>query len=567
MSSTRFLACAVAMWIVVVTVIASGGPLLTNDGPAHFFGAFVHANIDQPALGFADHYLLHLPPSSRGFVDLFLPLYELLDKEQSTYTLTVVVCVTIWMIGALFAAVQIHGTASASQLVIVCFAFQTAYFFGLFPFILGTGFAFLGLGLWMRCSARPWFGTFLAGSCFFLAARCHVVAAAAVGLLLAADAISRGRRIALIGALAGLPVCWVVFELRQRVASSAAEIFYTPLLERLQHFPDGFIPGPFWKTWPALVLVIAGFVLGRRTPRRALALVAAGLLAVSIVLPRDFMGWQFAGWRFIPIAAVVGLALLPVPATWWGRVVVASIGALQLGWSAWFHHDQRRESAPLLAAIETIEPKPRFRFPIVRHQADNSVYFMSPNIHLGQLVTARTGGAIFFGHDTSLAYHFILLKDGPVIPEAAKMSVGLLPGLPGDAMMSRLMTRAARFDGVVYYGFPEEAAYLRTLGYEITFASGRLIVADLVGCPLTLQVEGATEPVTVAVGLGGVNEPVSQFTVNPGGVPDHSHTIERFPCGARWMTVSGAHQRCTRVEGEVAVLRCTLPAAASTQTP
>lgn len=566
LSPTRFVTLAALAWIVVVAIVwSSGGHLLTNDGPAQLFSGFVEAELHNPALRFADYYQLNIPPSSRGFRDLFLVFYRWLKTWETAYLISVTCCLTLWIVGALFLAVTISGRRSITHILLVFLSLQTSYYFGFYPFILGMGFCFIGLGLWLTFAERPALATLLAMLCFFLGARCHVVAAGIVGVLVAADALSRGKRATLCGALVGLPVVWVLFELRQRIAGSPADVFYGPLIERILRFPDGFIPGPAWKTWPAFVVVIVGFVQAcRARPRhKAIMLTAFALVLVALAVPRDFLGWQYASWRFLPIACVVGVAFLEVPRTWIGRTLVAGVGASQLVWAGWFHLDQRAEYAPFFAAIEKIGPKPAFRFPIIRAPAQQTIYQMSPDLHLGQLVAMRTGGATYYGHDHHPGQHSILIFDGPLLPTAADVTARRVPGRPGDVAMAAALTRAARFDGVIYYGFADEADYLRKTGYQIVFQDGPLIVADLVGCPLEIVVENATSAVTVAVGFEGTGEPVHEFSLVPGATSTHSHVIERFPCGRRWLTVKGEQQRCDkgRVVGTGPSLRCVLAAA------
>jgi hypothetical protein len=347
-----------------------------------------------------------------------------------------------------------------------------------------------------------------------------------------------------------------------RVLSSPGDVFYVDGFDRLTQLPDAFIPGPFWKTWPAFALVLVGFFQGRRSPRRGLLFVGFLFLMLAMVLPRDFLAWQYAGWRFLPVAAVVGWAFLRVPSSWPGRVVVVAVAVAQLGWSAWFHLDQREKDAPFLQALEKIPPAPMFRFSILRVPPDNIVYEMNPFIHFAQMVTMRTGGSTYYGHQMTPAYHWILLKDGPLIPEAATMAHKTIVGAAGDAAMSLMMTRAARFDGLVYYGYPEEADYLRKIGYQIVFQEGGLIVADLVGCPVTLSVHNVTSPVTVAVGFENGIEPLAEFTLTPGADTSYSQTLDRVPCGRRWLSVSGEKQGCAKSFGDDAV-SCALTAPAT----
>ena len=568
--AARFLAVAAVSWGVVVAVMLAGGVLLTNDGPCHLFAGWVHANIKDPELGFADFFLLHLPPTSRGFLDVFSPLYALAYDWKFAYVVTQITCTTAWIVGGLLVANALTGRSSIAHLIIVFCSLQTAYYLGFFPFILGGGLAFVGLGLWMKLREHLLWGAALAAACFFLAARCHVFVAALIGVLLAADALSRGRRTTLVASLVGLPVVWVLVETWSALPPSAGGTVYVDGWERFAQLPDAFIPGPFWKTWPPLLLVLAGFAQGRTTPRRAMLIAGLIILVAGIALPRDFLGWQFGGWRFLPVAAVVGWSFLPAPSSWAGRGLLALIAASQLGWSLWFHLDQHKKNAPLLAAMEKIPPSPLFRYPIIRIPHENIIYQMSAHIHLGQMVTMFAGGASYYGHHSSPAYHAVLLKDGPVIPAGADMSPHRVPGDVGDDNMALVMTRAARFDGIIYYGHPTEVDYLKQIGYEVVFQEAGLIVANLVGCPLTINVDNATSPVTVSVGFEPGREPVHEFTLVPDAeTTTYSHTIERLPCGERWVKAEGANLRCDKVTGSGANLGCTLrkPSPGASQEP
>ncbi|MDP2342882.1 MAG: hypothetical protein Q8O67_18145 [Deltaproteobacteria bacterium] len=549
---------AVLAWVAVVVVIAIGGFLPTNDGPCHLFAGWVRANFADPHLRYFDFFWLHDPPTARGFIDIFIAAFALIPNEETAYFITVSICVTTWCVGGLLTASALASRVSITHLLIVACSLQTSFYMGFFPFILGGGLAFVGLGLWLRLQDRLWLATLLAAFCFFLSARCHIFAAGLVGLLLAADALSRGLRATLAGTVVGLPLCLVVFQMLDHLRSSKSDVLYTEGWERLTQFPDAFIPGPWWKTWPPLLLVVVGFAQGRGSARRGVLFVGFLLLIAAVVLPRDFLGWQFAGWRFLPIAAVVGWAFVRVPASKVGQVVLLAVGVSQLAWSAWFHLDQQEKNAPLLAALKKLTPHPMFRFPIVRVRPDDIVYGMNPRLHLGQLVTMRTGGTIFYGHHLSAAYHALLLKDGPVLPDTKDMNPTHFIGQPGDASMSLMMTRAARFDGITYYGYPDEADYLRKIGYDVVFQEGGLIVADLIGCPLTINMKNVTSPVTVAIGFENGNTPINEFTLNPGVETSYSHTIDRIPCGRRWLIAAGPRQECSKIIAEGASLDCTL---------
>lgn len=557
MSKRLYFAIVFGIWVFTVFVISWTGFLFTNDGPCHLFGALVNQEYDNPALDFSRYYFPSRPASSRGFVEIFDLFYSLSGQWMFAYQATVISCVTVWFVGTLSFAWVCCGEGRWPHLLLASFGFQTAYLMGTFPFLLGTSLAFLGFALWRHFESRHAVVAVVAAAVvFFFAARCHVFAAGVVGLLLGVDALSRGVKSTARAAIIGLPVLLVGFQSRAPTAHGWNGV-YSPFPLAFTHLPDAFIPGPVWKTWPVLLLILyfAYTARGAKT-QRMLWISAILCIFLTAILPRDFLSWEYAGWRFLPVGCVVALALAPDARAALVKAAVGAALALQLGWSTWFLVDQQEANAPLLGAIGALEPAPRQRFPIVRAQPRKMPLGISSYIHFGQMVTIETGGQIFYGHDTNPLFHWILLKDGPVIPEGANMLPQFALGKPGDATFDEAVSRASRFEGVAYYGYAEDAAFLTQAGYRITFQRDRLILADLVGCPLSVQVDGATAGVDVDVGFGRAAEAVSTFHLEPGDQRSHTLTVDRFLCGERWVRVRGAHQRCDARGG--ASLVCTL---------
>jgi len=141
-------------------------------------------------------------------------------------------------------------------------------------------------------------------------AHAHVFAAVMVGLAvfaIAARSDDRTRAVVAV-VVAGLPALLLAVFVATRAAPVVGVWVNSDALERVSVVAWGFVGGPAWRAWPPVVVAVVGLAQGLRSDQRerAVVVVAAGLVLLAWVLPRDAPGWQLVS----PRPLLLGLTLL-----------------------------------------------------------------------------------------------------------------------------------------------------------------------------------------------------------------------------------------------------------------
>jgi hypothetical protein len=505
------LVCALGL---AVTILQSSF-LLTNDGPEHLFAGFVHNHFDDPAYAFGDYVVLNLPATSHGFVQIFA-LVEPWLGWRAGYAATLVVIAELWGLAFFAVVVALDRRRWPLGLAGFALALQWAFWIGLLPFQLSTAFALgaIATGVYRARGASAADGRTQSGAdvvtaaLLLLAALCHPLPAALGGGMLVLVALlgPPGRRATRLGVLAlcGAPAALVALTARDAVGGPSS---WAPVVERLTLPLDHFASGPAWRGGVVVVAALVGIVVAATRGAaldRALALAAAILLAIAIASPMTASGWEFFSPRFLPLGLSVPVALLPLERLD-GRARTAAllcVGAFVVGsfvWAGRFHRELDRLTAPALAVLDDVKPRPAFRQPLILRKLDAPlpVPAMAPLLHMARTYAVVAGGTVPYGHDSLSPLHHLLRR--PELP--APINAGYLPGLQrvprqDDELRWRFkLTHLAQWSrrtggDVIVFGDGEDLDAFVAAGYVAEARAERVMLARFAGCAASIVVDG-----------------------------------------------------------------------------
>jgi hypothetical protein len=415
-------ACAVGLALTILVE----RPFLSNDGPAHAAGRFIHDHIDDPALGYAKFHVATSPWSSRGFDEIF-SFANRITNAIDALDITVVVVAEAWAFAFLAFVAALDRRRAIVGLLGFGFALQASLYLGFYPFMLGTAFSLLAFAVSLYwcvprvgdgpavdvVAARPRVLPHLAiAALLALSAHCHVVATAITGLVLGSFVLARTPPRAWpahLGALffASLPALAIAYLARGAAGDVAGQqlLDWRDVLERTAFIERGFQPAGVIRPLAALALALAGVLscahslraTGARTaspapatspqpasddhapeksvssPRaeeRALLVVGVAFLILSMALPRDLVSWQLANVRLLPIATAALVSLLAIERfTARNQIVVVTVVvayvAGSFAWAASFERALADATKNALAGLEKLPPEPRDWLPVI----------------------------------------------------------------------------------------------------------------------------------------------------------------------------------------------------------
>jgi hypothetical protein len=577
-----------------LALVASAGLLValgivrylpTHDGPQHVFLAHLENHFSDPrATYYSDYYKPTTALASKGFSLVYGPLAELMPW-RSALQVTLGVIVLTWAWGVLAFVNAVSPQRRLLGLMGFALAFQWSLYMGFFSYLLSTSVGLFTLAVAFGAKEWPWRRRVAIGALLLVQAVCHVFAAEVVGLALVVLVVCRHsknawpRELGLLASM-GLPTALIGIHAAGWIGTTAvdlpnsqAEPIWPALAVRIELLASAFAAGPWWRAWPPVLLALAGVVFGvRRTMRRLASAEERALLVMSVLLgfaalalPLHSRQWEFMSVRFIPMAVVFGLALVPVE-TFERRAALAVQGAVvlltvsALGWAGW--HNKRLEQAcgPALAGLDADLKRTGPRLPIVLDPSCNALsekkVFVLPGaeplLNLGALYAVQQGGVVPYAFVNIPQLHgFVLTRGGyrrfPDMPDRKTFWGGLAQSDPvADAPFRRtLLTGLARsgsgYDDVIFYGPPSDREQISQRGYVTDFERAGMWIGHYRGCALKLEVANASPrsaPLIVQYGWPGSAEPVQSQSVPPSDASKSTTTVigwESAPCGPIWV--------------------------------
>ncbi len=565
----------VASAVALAGVICIEVPFLSNDGPSHVQGAFIHARLHDASLGFAERFVANSPWTSRGFDNVFRWLLPALGWRLAMQT-SIVIVAELWAVSFFVFVVALAPRRAVVGLLGFPLALQTSLYFGFYPFMLGTAFGLLALAAFVR-KERPGVVDHVAtGVLLLLAAYCHVFAAGLAGLAAGAVVLARGEgrgpllRAWLALFVASLPAL-VIMVLASRTAvdvrGGGGEPLFPGLVERTLFVESAFQPRGLLRPFACLALACGGALIAVRGGRRGtgrreergLVVVGAALVLVSMSLPRDFLSWQLFDVRCLPLGTALLFALVAVErAGVRGKavavVVIAGYAVGSFASAARLHAEIRDAARPALAGLGKVKPHPLDYLPVIvsfwgARRESFGIDSFTPLIHVDALYAMELGGATAYAQDRIASMHLALRKapwQGDV-PEKESWLEVARARTPEDRrrLLRVLLSHASTDEGVIFYGEPQDRALLDEAGFVPTFADGGLFIGTFQGCDGVIELSGLDGPADAVAGWWPRRSPLLRVHLLPDQEGVATAVLPRMGCGEVWLDVP--HHRCAGV--------------------
>jgi hypothetical protein len=413
----------------------------------------------------------------------------------------------------------------------------------------------------------------------------HVFSAALSGFVIGVIFVGRagrGRRALECArvALMGLPAM-TVFALSMmgqrglaRVAFSS-EIEWEPLRARLTELPRIVVPGPAVRGWLALALVLvalgsAGVRWRRRTlghDEGAVAFASAILLLFGVAAPLNLPGWQYFAPRFVPLACLLALTLVPIERLKGLRAraltvsATTAVASISLFVSARFHQRVASGCAEALSGLDAPLRRTFLQLPVVldaycgvaAEPSESEVPYLAPLQHAGALYAVAHGGSVPYLFEGSAAIHAFRSRKDPtfVVPIPPVDHYWALlasdPFVHDPAVRGRVLTELAAFgmpyeDVLLFGARPDDEAAWLARGYLADWQKPSLLIARFRGCSLGVALPAAAARERPRLGLGPW--PIDESSVDiviPVPSPDAPDIVtlplKHMMCGDMWIRV------------------------------
>lgn len=579
---TRFSTASFFTVALLLSVLAGAAVLVppylpTNDGPEHVFSSHAAQRLDDPSLGYGKHLKLGTTFSQAGFGHL-LALFEAFLPWRLALRVVLAFMVLLWAWGVVTLAAAVAGRRRLwLGLVGFAAAVQWVLYMGFFPFYLSSGFGLYVLALAFMRDRWDLRWRLLLSAALTIQTFLHPVPALSSVVVLGAVVVTRTPMRQLAGeaarlALMVLPVGLVVLASTGPAPGNASGFWLMPAGERALLAMKMFVSGPLWRWAPLPAAAVTGAALCLvhkcwRKERKQGALLLAGLLFALLATqaPYHIPNWNFFHMRFSPLAVVLLVLLLPVER--WSRPLrVAGLGLLLTyaaasnAWALGYNLRLYRASEDLLSGLDVPLRRSGVRLPlIIEPRAGEPQAFLEraipaclANWNTGALYAVAQGGVPAFGFAESETLHELVWRwpvgQGLRPPRPARgfehwLSEPALLALPGGrkAAVTRLLAYAPYYEDVIFYGRPEEVAWLHERRFDIDYEKAGLAIARFHACPATLAVEP---------GPAGHHAAFVEFGWTPASQPAQSlrlpampgaHTAREIPfvspCGDVWFRV------------------------------
>lgn len=593
-SGRATVALALAASLGLIAALSVVRYLPTHDGPQHVYLAHLDNHFSDQGAIYADYYTPTTALSSKGFALLYGPLAELF-AWRSALQITLGLIILVWAWGALALTNAVSPERRVLGLVGFAVAFQWSLYMGFFSFVLATGIGLFVLAV--AFGSAEWRGKrrLAIGALLFAQAVCHVFAAELVGLALVVLVLFRHfkrpgwqRELGWL-AVMGIPTGVIAAHAAGLIGSSVAlpdfqpQALWPPIGERISLLAGAFAAGPWWRAWPPVVLAVIGVVFGVRrararltTPEERTLLVMSVLCGVAaLALPLHSRQWEFMSVRFIPMAVMFGIALVPVE-TFERRTSHALHGALvvvtvaSIAWAGWHNKQLERACGPALAGLDADIKRRGTRLPIILDTGCNALSetkafalpHVEPLLNVGPLYAVQQGGVVPYAFAGIPQLHgFVLTRGGykrfHVIPERKQLWGGLVYSDPiqqaalRQGLLTTLASAGAAYEDVIFYGRPQDRAQISARGFTTDFEQGNLWIGHYRGCPMKIELE-LPEERTAAVLVEYGWQPLPEragFEIVPSLARTEGGVIvvdwKSAPCGPVWVRAGTANDTPT----------------------
>jgi hypothetical protein len=408
-----------AAWAVFTAWLVWGFPPPV-DLPGHAAQLETLANLVRGDPEVARYYEIRFPLGYGLDYWLFLPL-ALLRNGAFAARIDLWVILQLFLLGEL-ALLRAFKRSDLALLWGLPLAFNISYWYGLLPGLLAQPLAFFAVACFVRAldtGRMKWI--VLLNLCAAATMLSHLLAFAALGVMLGAIALARPASSSLVRLAAGLglpgllavPKVWAMAT--RAVTSGPWPPTEYAALSHLNWFFKNYVPEGYLAAWGPLIvtgaLVGVWFIRGRE---RVPMFLFGALCLLYLVTPKTLSGIYLISVRLPVLAGVAALVLVDASAVRpWLRGTLVAVCIASLVETGLFHARFKREVDGLEAML-TPERPPRHGYVSLAGRevlGSRNVYLA----HLGQWLTATRGGV---GHDffADAEHHPVRFKPGVNIP-------------------------------------------------------------------------------------------------------------------------------------------------------
>lgn len=566
--------------LALVSLVAAlwAAPILpTHDGPKTLYASHVRWHLDDPA--FSREFAPGYPVTSVGFTILYGCL-ERVFSWQAAYGLAWTLSVLTLPIAMMRLSRALHPDRRALGLLGFAGAVHWAVHMGLANFAGGLGIGLLVTAIGLE---RPDWSTrreLTIALLMLVAAVFHPVGGQLPAVTLGMYRLLGARRATFVREVGAISLCCVpaiavtilsrdtledlhakgIFSLRVVRLSASQKV------DTLFHY---FVSGPLWRVLPFLFFGAVGLALSVRHlahPRRErksialLCVVAVGVLG-AVLAPMDSSTWEFMQPRFLPLAIFPACALVPMERLGptlrgLGLVALATFAVVSNGWVFREHARHAVTYASAYAGLHKAVAPGRTLLPILaspenswayQHDTTRPIAAAAWNLNLGQIYGVDRRAIVPYSFSFLPGIHPIeqLRNTMPRVPKrdyGEFFAAGADPARRDEELV-RLASFGTTFDDVLFMGTEADAVRFVSLGYDVETAATGFRIGRFRGCPLEVEVYGASDGGSLQVGWMPSDRVVETIAIEPG--PKASHRIEHGACGPMWARFLGANgARC-----------------------
>lgn len=571
------LAGAVLASLAIVGALAHVSYLPTHDGPQHLFLGYLENHISNPDRGWANVYEQSPQLTSMGFTVLFSTLEGWLPW-RSALTASLAIIALTWAWGFLALCHALHPQRILLGVVGFGCALGWALYMGFFSFVFATGIGFFVLALALGSNVWPPTRKLAIAALLTIQALVHLFPAQLVGFTLVVVVAMRpaplAHKLRELGALAamGLPALAITALTMTATSSPLEATHWLTLGGRVQLLAAGFVSGPAWRSWPPVLLAALGIgiTLRHRAPdRTALAAVATLLIVTSLFSPFDFNHWQFFSPRLLPLAVMLGVALLPTEKLGATQRVAAAVGTAlfalaSVAWADTYHRELEQRTADAFSGLDAPITRSGPRLTVVLdpfagpragidsdHWRDVDVPFVTPLWNMAMVYAVQQGGVPAWSFTSRpRLLPFVMREDArasfPPVHDPIQAHDASILGNPHAraALVTWIGEIGTRFEDLTLYGEAKDGDLLEALGYRAAFRRGGLYMATFAGCPVSLRFSTPRpleHRLIVQYGWDPSRPPANEYVI-PAGTPPEDGGYEIKPrtcfCGSTWYRIA-----------------------------
>lgn len=359
-------------------------------------------------------------------------------------------------------------------LLAMALIWSPAMVLGFYNFCLSLALALLSFALWVRLEGRGWrWAPFVVlGVLTWL---CHVSGWGVLGVLVFGYEWQRRPSLAAFVALWPLALPFVLLMLTASSAGSApygGDLFAYKRLIWLMALRDQ-CKGLDVGTLALIGALVLAAVVWRRFDGR-LGWAAAILALLTLAVPRHLGGGDYADYRLIAVALMVGCMAIRGPVPRWLLWLAPLLFLVRLGVTTVAWHDQSREAEAMLGALDHIPEGARVAGAVVMDTGD---WALDPHGHLPSYATVRRD-ALVNSHFAVTGVHMLRLRNGPAGFTDPSQRILHVPGTPID-LAAFAPARSADY---LWYIGRETPARLPA-GAEVIYSTRGSFLARLANSP------------------------------------------------------------------------------------